>query len=95
MLELRRKEKYKMITFMLGESTHQANSKEWVNCLILISLISHLIQSSALPAGPLPGDSGKPHGAAIYMLKIILFIEVTFTVLPCLPPTVETYFCIK
>ena len=44
-------------------STHLPNGKEWESCLILINLISHLIQTSALPARPSPGDSGKPHGA--------------------------------
>ena len=66
---------------MLGESTHLANRKEWVSCLILIHLISHLIQKSALPARPLPGDSGKPHGATIYIpiprvhrfLRVVIF----------------------
>ena len=53
---------------MLGTSTHLANSKEWVSCLILINLISHLIQSSDLPAGPSPGDGGKPHWATTYTL---------------------------
>ena len=51
---------------MFGTSTHPANSKERVSCRSLINLVSHLIQSSALPAGTLPGDSGKPHGAKTY-----------------------------
>ena len=66
---------------MLGESTHLANSKEWVSCLILINLISHLIQASALPGKPLPGDCGKPHWATTYIpiprvhrfLKVVIF----------------------
>ena len=41
---------------------HLANSVKWVSCLIWINLNSHLIQSSALPAGPFPGDNGKPTG---------------------------------
>ena len=52
---------------MLGESTHLAKSKEWVSSLILINLITHLIQTNALPDRPSPGDSGKPHGATTYL----------------------------
>ena len=50
-------------------------------CLILISLIPHLIQSSALLAGPLPSDCGKPHGATTDTLshKLSQIIKLNIT----------------
>ena len=41
-------------------------SKEWVSRLVLISFTLHLIRLNALPARPLPVNSGKPQGTKTY-----------------------------
>ena len=51
-------------------SAYLASSREWVSycyCLILISLIPHLIQFSALLAGPLPRLWEAPRGNNLHM----------------------------
>ena len=66
----------------LVSQTHLANSKEWVSCLILINLISQLIQTSALPVRPSPGDNGKPTGQQLTkrILYFVNYIYYTFAV---------------
>ena len=53
-------------TSMFDISRHLTRSKQWVSRLVLISFTLHLIRFSALPAWPLPVNSGKPHGATTY-----------------------------
>ena len=50
---------------MCGTLTNQARREEWVSCVVLICF-TLCIPTSALPAGPLPVVSGKPHGAKTY-----------------------------
>ena len=53
-------------TSMLDISRHLTKSKHRVSQLVLINFTLHLIRFSALPARPLPVNSGKSHGAITY-----------------------------
>ena len=53
-------------TSMFDILRHLIRGKQLVSRLVLISFTCHLIQFSALPAGPLLVNSGKPYGAITY-----------------------------